>query len=524
MKKNLHKLFINLSLLLFLLIAVFTPAFTQTPYNVIQGQVWIENDNSVDGLKQVAERKLPGIVVSLYTEADFQPLSVTLTDASGSYTLENYAGVGSYTLVFDFPRPGFGTDDTDAATLANVGSDFSINSRVIYDDENDFYSTDINVTTPSAINANMGLVRRLNTVTYCGMHEAQVAWPTPTNINVPKVPAYLTTPSTGATFWASAAVHNPLIRFENQAIQPDNMTLAVGVNARIFRADQPVNISTSIGLTSSYFLAEVLPAYDTELDYGGASGRTLTNKFSKQVGTGTNVSASIVNASYRGGGTSAFPAEMVATTTISGGGNLATQVSTFGAAGACMVYRFGINPLPINLVSFTAVKDNGRVKLRWVTSAEVNNMGFDIEHSADGKNWSTIDFVKSKSLEAVSASPLIYDYSHSGVINGVNFYRLKQIDIDGKFEYSDIASVNFEGKGSVSIFPNPVQKSGTLNFAGLGQSSLIEIYDMTGSRVFYKNLNKTNEQVDMTTFASGIYNVVVKNLDSGESYSQKIVK
>jgi len=526
MQKNLQKKFIKLTLVLSIIFGGFSTVYSQAPYNIIQGKVWIENDNSVDGLMQTGERKLSGIVVTMFAADDEQPKGNAMTDINGSYNLENYEGIGNYTLVFDFPRDGFGTDETDCVTLANVGSDLNINSRATYDDINDLYSCAINITSTATINANIGLLRRNNTITNCGMHEAQVAWPVPTNINVQKIPAFISTPSTGATFWSSIVVHNPDIKYENLSLMADDMTLAVGVNARIFRADLPTVTSTSIALTSSYEYAETLAPYDGTADYSGASGNTLYNKSSNK-SDDKSVTATVVNTNYRGGGSIAFPATMIASTSITGGGNLSTQVTTSGSAGVCMVYKFGINPLPITLVSFNASKDkNGYVKLNWVTSNEENNLGFDVEYSADGKIWDKLDFVRTKSSNGTSVSALSYSFLHTHAAKGVNFYRLKQIDLNGNSTFSNIATINVDTKNSeVRIFPNPMGGSGTLNIDGLASKASIEIFNMAGTKLYNINSNNNNTQkIDMSNYASGVYNVIVKDMDSGESIIQKVVK
>jgi len=522
MKNKLQKHFIKLKLVAALLITGLSIGYSQAPYSIIQGKVWIEDDNSVDGLMQSGERKLPGIIVKQYNSSG-DLVGVAITDANGMYTLENYAGTGNYKLVFDFPRDGFGEDNfSSAVTIPNVGGDYSVNSRVEYDEEESLHTCDITVSSPATIDANMGLVRRENTLTYCGMHEQLLPWAIPTNVAVPKIPAWVALNSTGATLWAGTAVHNPYIRYENQSNMPDHVELATGAQAKIFRAHDNVQALT---LNSSYELEDDLPAFDGVLDYGGLSGREISNKFSATNGqTGASLGAGVVNTNYRGGGNALFPVEMQAATTILGGGNLSTQVATIASAGVCMVYRFGSNPLPINLVSFQAVREKSDVRLNWVTSREENNTGFEVEHSTDGKEWRMIGFVDSKSQNGSSYSALVYNYTHTGASRGLNLYRLKQTDLDGKYEFSNIATVNLDGRTSVDLFPNPVDRSGLLNVTGLSGSASIEVYNMTGTKIYQLESQKSSEQIDMIRFASGIYQVIVRDLVSGEVTIQKVIK
>jgi hypothetical protein len=108
--------------------------------------------------------------------------------------------------------------------------------------------------------------------------------------------------------------------------------------------------------------------------------------------------------------------------------------------------------LPVNFVSFTAAASAQESRLKWQTSQEINNRGFFIERSANGVAWETIGFVA-----AATGSANIYEYQFTDAqpAIGVNYYRLKQQDLDGRYEYSSVRPVQHQYSGRTFIFPNP---------------------------------------------------------------------
>ena len=138
-------------------------------------------------------------------------------------------------------------------------------------------------------------------------------------------------------------------------------------------------------------------------------------------------------------------------------------------------------PLPVELTTFTANYTNKEVKLSWKTATEINNFGFDIEKKIEGGDWTKIGFVKGNGN---SNSPKQYLFSDEALFGGSQFkYRLKQIDNDGQFEYSDAVEVlvvpdNFELSQN---FPNPFNPSTKFRFSIPVETKLrINIYNMLG--------------------------------------------
>ncbi len=151
--------------------------------------------------------------------------------------------------------------------------------------------------------------------------------------------------------------------------------------------------------------------------------------------------------------------------------------------------------LPIDLVSFTAEAIDATVKLEWKTASELDNEFFTIERSVDGREFEIVKMVKG----AGSSSELLtYSTIDQYPISGRSFYRLKQTDFNGYFEYSEIQSVYVKVEAfpelSVEVYPNPVSRGEILNLKVMGliesgTQTLVELYNLTGQKVLSKKMN-----------------------------------
>jgi hypothetical protein len=132
-------------------------------------------------------------------------------------------------------------------------------------------------------------------------------------------------------------------------------------------------------------------------------------------------------------------------------------VSTFSTQYFTLGTTHENNPLPIELISFTATIDQGNVLLDWVTASEINNDYFTIERSTDGVNFEIVAIIASQAPNGYSNQFLEYTAVDMQPIEGISYYRLKQTDYDGSFEYSDLVDVNFRNQDEVALklFPNP---------------------------------------------------------------------
>jgi photosystem II stability/assembly factor-like uncharacterized protein len=148
-------------------------------------------------------------------------------------------------------------------------------------------------------------------------------------------------------------------------------------------------------------------------------------------------------------------------------------------------YPFSIRPfIPVELVSFNADVWSGNVTLSWSTASEVNNFGFEVQRSIDNTDFLTIGFVNGYGTTTELND---YTYTDQNVTPGKYYYRLKQVDFDGTFEYSNIVEAEVVGPVDFSLnqnYPNPFNPSTVISFSiPVSDYVTIKIYDMLGNEV-----------------------------------------
>lgn len=176
---------------------------------------------------------------------------------------------------------------------------------------------------------------------------------------------------------------------------------------------------------------------------------------------------------------------------------------------------------PVTLKSFTVASEGATANLAWSTAKEANNKGFEIERSADSKTWNAISFVASTGKDGNSSELLNYVYTDKQPLSGSNFYRLKQVDFDGAFEYSAVRKVTFGTDAkNYSIYPNPAQAS--FKVEGLSGTETIKIYNAFGNLV--KSVNASSTSIEVAELAAGIYNVQILDANSVANHKLVIAK
>ncbi len=114
--------------------------------------------------------------------------------------------------------------------------------------------------------------------------------------------------------------------------------------------------------------------------------------------------------------------------------------------------------LPVTITRFTGAKEGNKNVLRWITSSESNNNGFEIQRSTDGVQYTTIGFVQSLAIGGNSASDLNYLYADNSYTGTVQYYRLRQVDNDGRSQLSNVVTIRDNHPMALSIadvYPNP---------------------------------------------------------------------
>jgi hypothetical protein len=144
----------------------------------------------------------------------------------------------------------------------------------------------------------------------------------------------------------------------------------------------------------------------------------------------------------------------------------------------------GSTPNPVELSAFSAVILESGIKLKWRTETEINNYGFDILRQAQDDEWVTLGFVDG---HGNSNSPKDYSFVDENASDGKYYYHLKQIDTDGKFEYSKTIEIDFGSPMNYEMsqnYPNPFNPSTTIRFS-VSESSFINlsIYNTLGEKI-----------------------------------------
>ncbi|MFI5130321.1 MAG: T9SS type A sorting domain-containing protein [Chitinophagales bacterium] len=174
--------------------------------------------------------------------------------------------------------------------------------------------------------------------------------------------------------------------------------------------------------------------------------------------------------------------------------------------------------LPVKLISFTAKAVNQGCLLKWQTAAEINNRGFEVEHSTNAINYINIGFVASTGNTNTNSD---YSFTHSLPAAGKNYYRLKQVDIDGQFTYSKAERVDFNNlNAAIIIFPNPVVNE--ILFTGaLSEGSEIKIINTTG-QVVERGFISGHKYLPKKLRA-GAYYVMITDKKNSLSFSRQIM-
>ncbi len=175
----------------------------------------------------------------------------------------------------------------------------------------------------------------------------------------------------------------------------------------------------------------------------------------------------------------------------------------------------GTNVVPVKLTSFTGKALQYGNSLNWVTASELNNAGFEVERSIDGENFEQIAFVKGN-----GTTGLVSKYEYIDYNAGNAYYRLKQVDFDGQFDYSQLIKLATDIALEVSVSPNPFTDE--VIVSSKENIDAIEVVDVAGRSCFVAKPNSSNYTFTLDNLQNGVYFIRIK---SGEQTTNKwIVK
>ncbi|WP_299820667.1 T9SS type A sorting domain-containing protein [uncultured Pontibacter sp.] len=185
-----------------------------------------------------------------------------------------------------------------------------------------------------------------------------------------------------------------------------------------------------------------------------------------------------------------------------------------------------VEPLPVTLIDLKAHVTKQGVRLTWSTATEENNDRFVVERSQDGKTFAAIGEVKGSGNSRVTRN---YSFTDVGAPAGTSYYRLKQVDFDGRHEYSKLVEVTVEGntKAILTAYPNPFSSNLNILLPMLQEGKVyFQLYDTKGSLSYSHEtvLGKGLQEVALPLqgFSNGVYFL---KLAAGEtSYTLKVIK
>lgn len=185
-------------------------------------------------------------------------------------------------------------------------------------------------------------------------------------------------------------------------------------------------------------------------------------------------------------------------------------------------------PLPVEFLSIDAEQKGGGVAVNWSTASEFNNKYFDLEKIINGSTWSVVNSVKGAGNSSVTKYFTSYDAQPA---TGYNYYRVKQVDVDGRFKYSSVVKVkiNIETTG-VSVLANPFVNNITVDFLSpVRQSVSVRLSDISGKLVStekWKLAAGSSRMVkqNISSLQRGMYIITVIDENSNVIYNNKLMK
>jgi Secretion system C-terminal sorting domain len=151
--------------------------------------------------------------------------------------------------------------------------------------------------------------------------------------------------------------------------------------------------------------------------------------------------------------------------------------------------------LPLELVSFKGYAKNNNNILSWRTEAEQNFSHFELQHGLNGTDFETVGQIKAKGQGSD------YGYTHQNPTAATHYYRLKMVDNDGAFKFSQVISLNKNETKTLKIYPNPTKN--TISIITSDYSQPMRLFSINGTLLMSKN--QTTEQLDISELPTGMY-------------------
>ncbi|MEP6673729.1 MAG: S8 family serine peptidase [Ferruginibacter sp.] len=175
------------------------------------------------------------------------------------------------------------------------------------------------------------------------------------------------------------------------------------------------------------------------------------------------------------------------------------------------------NVIPVTWLSFTAQPKDKQVALQWKVANEINVSHYEVEYGTDGANFSKLYTLTASNSTAAEKT---YSQLHPFPVAGNNYYRIKQVDKDGRFSYSSIAMVRMDKVNPVSIMPNPAKDYVSIRTVSL--MNQLQLFNATGQLLMNVKPGNTSYLLNITNLPKGQYSVRIET--NNEVINEKIVK
>jgi hypothetical protein len=184
--------------------------------------------------------------------------------------------------------------------------------------------------------------------------------------------------------------------------------------------------------------------------------------------------------------------------------------------------------LPIELVNFEGWYNGSVNELHWTTLSEINSDKFEVQKSIDGLNFYTIGNVHAQGFSYDATNYIFYD---DNPVPGINYYRLKMIDIDKSYEFSNTIAINIPGTSAtvIQLYPNPANDVLNVSMHTSSASNiLIAISDVFGKTLMINSFTNVsiadNLQLNISQLPAAAYFITITNTYTGEATKLKFIK
>ena len=271
-----------------------------------------------------------------------------------------------------------------------------------------------------------------------------------------------------------------------------------------FRAD-PANTALAAQLTL-YFSQTEFDVFNTISSTDipqNPSDQTGKNNLRIVQYTGTSVNNSGMPGSYSGSRQEITPKSVNWNTTLN---SWEVSLDITASGGFFVSTASGTSPLPVTMKYFRGNAAENSTILEWETTAEINSSSFDIERSTDAVHFQTM---ATQAAAGNSKADKYYSYQDYSLPAGLYYYRLKQVDMDGSYEYSRIISLRINSQAVVKVFPNPVTEQ--LSIQSEIEINSVEVINASGVSLQFNKVKTSLFELDMRSFPSGLYVIRVNN-------------